>query len=112
MLWLKRCAIVVAVIASLSIASCAAKAATVSLVGTWKSNRLVYMFDADGTCIQVDLQRGSAYQNGTYSAKGDRLDIEFDSGLGLKYSFRPAKSGNLQVTDLVTNNSFEFVKEP
>jgi len=91
--------------------SCAAKGAPVSLVGSWKSYRLVYLFDPDGTCTLVDLGRAGVYQNGTYRGAKDRLDISFDSGQSLHYTFKALKSGNLQVQDVVTRNSFEFIRE-
>lgn len=97
--------------AALLAASCAAKVVPISLVGTWKSNKLVYLFDANGSCTQIDLGHMGTYQNGKYTVSGDRLDIAFDSGGGLRYIFHRLKSGDLQVTDVVTNNSFEFVRE-
>jgi hypothetical protein len=99
------------IIAASMATACAAKAAPFSLVGTWKSNKLVYLFDANGSCTQIDLGHMGTYQNGKYTVSGDRLDIAFDSGGGLQYTFHRLKSGDLQVTDVITNNSFEFVQE-
>jgi len=69
------------------------------------------MFDADGSCTLVDLGNAGTYQNGKYIVVGDRLDIAFDSGQRLQYVFHPLKSGNLQVSDVITKNNFEFAKE-
>jgi len=111
MIRMHRGAVAILVCAALAAVSCSSKSAPISLVGTWKSDKLVYMFDADGSCTQIDLGMAGAYQNGRYKATGDRLDIAFDSGLGLSYTFRRLASGNLQVTDGMTRNSFEFARE-
>jgi hypothetical protein len=108
---MRRSTIAILFCAALAAVSCASKGAPVSLVGTWKSDKLVYMFDADGSCTQIDLGMAGAYQNGKYKVTGDRVDIAFDSGLGLSYTFRRLESGNLQVTDGLTRNSFEFARE-
>jgi hypothetical protein len=103
--------IIILICASFLAVSCTSRHAPVSLVGTWKNNRLVYMFDTDGSCTLIDLGNAGTYQNGKYKVAGDHLDISFDSGQGLQYTFHPLKSGNLQVSDVITKNSFEFIKE-
>jgi|GEM_PF-6844598 hypothetical protein len=106
-----RGAVAILVCAALATASCAPKSAPISVVGTWKCEKLVYMFDADGSFTQIDLGKAGAYQNGKYRVSGDRLDIAFDSGLGLSYTFRRLESGNLEMTDGKTRNSFDFARE-
>jgi hypothetical protein len=84
--------------------------AKAALVGTWKHDRLVLMFDANGSCQEADLRTGQE-ESGKFMAEGPRLVIKFDSGLGLKCAFRFLGNGDLQLSDEVLGNAMEFAKE-
>lgn len=100
------------VLVALSLASCAARApSATALVGTWKQDRLVFMFDPEGTCQRFNLATG-AFESGHYTVKGAELDISFASGLGARYELHSLKSGELQVVDIPTGNRFMLTRVP
>ncbi len=95
----------IAVLMIAAVIACAAKAGP-SLVGTWKYNRLVLMFDADGSCQQINLGSGEE-DGGKYKVQGAKLDIDFDSGRALRFNYR-IQGGTLRLTDVVVGNTIEL----
>lgn len=107
----RKVTVLVLAILALTLSSCVRESLTTkSLVGTWKLDRLVFMFDPDGSCQRFNLATG-AFEGGHYTVKESELDIAFASGLGARYKLYPMQSGDLQMVDLPTGNRFVLTRE-
>jgi hypothetical protein len=108
----RKVGVLVLAVLALTLSSCGGKNFSAkSMVGTWKHDRLVFMFDPDGSCQRFNLET-VAFESGNYTVKGSELDIAFASGLGARYELHPMQSGDLQIIDIPTGNRFMLTRVP